>query len=188
MKIDARRFLEALMHMDSKKIEEIYRNNFPNVKRFVLQNKGQISDAEDVFQKALLQITVRYKKEKFDINSSFEGYLYTVCKNLWRRELNKKKKWVTTDAFYKLEDEDQDIAISILEQKQWELFKEGLEKISENCKKILTMFFAKVSYADMVKTMSYNSETVARQRVFKCKAKLTDIIKKDKRYASLKEI
>ena len=50
------------------------------------------------------------------------------------------------------------------------------------------MFFAKVPYADMVKTMNYNSETVARQRVFKCKTKLTDIIKKDNRYKSLKEI
>ena len=114
--------------------------------------------------------------------------MYTVCKNLWRRELNKQKKWVTTDNFYKLQDEGQDIALSILEQKKWELFKEGLEKLSENCKKILAMFFAKVSYANMVETMGYNSETVARQRVFKCKTKLTNIIKEDNRYNSLKDI
>ena len=52
----------------------------------MLQNKGGIADAEDIFQKALLQIAVRYKKEKCQIKSSFNAYLYTVCKNLWRRE------------------------------------------------------------------------------------------------------
>ena len=46
--------------------------------------EGNTTDAEDIFQKALLQIVVRYKKEKFQIKTSFEGYLFTVCKNLWR--------------------------------------------------------------------------------------------------------
>ncbi|MFT5891811.1 MAG: hypothetical protein ACI9Y7_001918, partial [Dokdonia sp.] len=49
-------------------------------------------------------------------------------------------------------------------------------------------FFAKVSYERMVKEMGYNSETVARQRVFKCKAKLTQTITSDHRYNSLKEL
>ena len=186
MNKDASLFLEALIRMDSKKIEEIYQKNLPSVKRFVLQNKGQISDAEDIFQKALLQITARYKREPFDINSNFEAYLFTVCKNLWRRELNKKKKWVTTDSFYKLEGEEHDIAMSIIEQKKWELFTEALQKLSDNCKAILGMFFAKIPYAKIVEKMNYSSETVARQRVFKCKNKLKDIIKKDSRFKSLK--
>ena len=56
--------LNALINGDSKKIESIYTDNFQSVKRFILQNKGNIEDAEDIFQKALLQIAVRYTKEK----------------------------------------------------------------------------------------------------------------------------
>ena len=79
-------------------------------------------------------------------------------------------------------------SLALLEQERWEIFKEGLTKLSENCRRILQLFFAKTSYAKMVEEFGYNSETVARQRVFKCKAKLTETIKNDTRYNSLREL
>lgn len=179
-------YLEALLKGNSKVIQSIYKQNFNKVKQFVLQNKGLSQDAEDVFQLALLQLTVRYKKEKFKINTSFEAYLFTVCKNLWRRELNKAKIKVTNKEKIELVDEETDLALSIIEQKRWELFQNSLKEISENCQQILKLFFAKVSYSEMVKKMQYSSETVARQRVFKCKVQLKKIIMNNKKYKELK--
>ena len=181
-------FLNALVQGDSKSIRIIYDTCFPFVKKFVLQNSGKIEDAEDVFQKALLQIAVRYKKEKFEIKNTFEAYLYSVCKNLWRRELNKSKNRVTNDGVIELVNEEKDQAMAIVEQKRQELFVEKLQKLSENCKKILTLFFAKVPYAEIAEQQNYSSETVVRQRVFKCKKKLIDLIKKDNRFNSLREL
>jgi RNA polymerase sigma factor (sigma-70 family) len=180
--------LNILLQGNSRDIQIIYEKNFPMVKRFILQNKGFKQDAEDIFQKAILQMVVRYKKEKFEIKTSFEAYLFTVCKNLWRRELNKSKNKVTNQEISELRSEEQDFAMAVLEQKRWELFTENLELISENCKKVLKLFFAKISYNKMVTELNYNSETVARQRVFKCKNKLKELIKKDKRYESLIEL
>ncbi len=180
--------LNTLLQGNSKYIQKVYEKNFPLVKRFVFQNRGKQEDAEDIFQKALLQIIVRYKKDKFIIKTSFEAYLFTVCKNLWRRELNKSKNKVTKKGILELESEEHDFAMAILEQKRWELFTENLELISNNCKKILKLFFAKVPYKRIVEELQYNSELVARQRVFKCKAKLKDLIKKDKRYESLTKL
>ncbi|WP_111685543.1 RNA polymerase sigma factor [Winogradskyella tangerina] len=185
---EPRYYLEGLVTNNESVVKDIYQKSFRNVIRFVSNNKGRREDAEDIFQKALLQLAVRYKKEKFEIKSSFEAYLFTVCKNLWRRELNKSKLKVTNDAVIELNSEDDDIAVSVLEQKRWELFTEALELISENCKAILKLFFAKVSYAIMVEQFNYNSETVARQRVFKCKNKLKDLVKSDVRYNELKSL
>lgn len=182
-----KRFLDALVQGDSKSIQSIYKTCFPFVKKFVLQNSGKIEDAEDIFQKALLQIAVRYKKETFEIKTTFEAYLYTVCKNLWRRELNKSKNRVTKDGTIELVNEEKDAAMAIVEQKRQELFTEKLQEISENCKKILTLFFAKIPYSEIAEEHGYSSETVVRQRVFKCKKKLIDLIKKDNRYISLIE-
>ncbi len=181
-------YLSSLLNNDSKVIMDIYTIVFPRVRKFILQNKGQQQDAEDIFQKALIQITVRYQKEKFEIKSSFEAYLFTSCKNLWRKELKKLKNRVTNDHIIELVPEERDMALTILEQKRWELFTEKLDLISENCKKVLTLFFNNTSYKDIVKKMGYNSETVARQRVFKCKAKLSEHIKDDQRYNSLKTL
>ena len=135
-----------------------------------------------------MQIAVRYRRESFEIKSSFEAYLFTACKNLWRRELNKTKTRVTDDGVMELKSEERDMALATLEQERWELFTEKLELISENCKKVLQLFFAKVSYSEIVKRLGYNSETVARQRVFKCKTKLMQTITNDQRYNSLKEL
>lgn len=181
-------FLDSLCTNNSKGIEIIYRNVFPKVLKFILQNKGQQVDAEDIFQKALIQITVRYRREPFEIKSSFDAYLFTACKNLWRRELNKSKTRVTDDGILELMSEDKDIALGILEQERWELFTEKLAMLSENCKKVLEKFFAKVSYERIVKDLGYSSETVARQRVFKCKKKLMQTITDDSRFNSLKEL
>jgi RNA polymerase sigma factor (sigma-70 family) len=180
--------LNALVSGDSKIIESIYTDNYQSVKRFILQNKGNTEDAEDVFQKALLQIAVRYKKDKFEIKSAFGGYLFTVCRNLWRRELNSKKNRVTNNTIVELYSEEKEFSLAVIEQKRQELFIEKLGLISDNCKKILSMFFSKTPYSEIVEQTDYNSETVVRQRVFKCKKKLTELIKSDKRFNSLKEL
>ena len=181
-------FLKALLSGNTTVIQQIYKRNFPKVKRFVLKNKGQQQDAEDIFQKVLIQMAVRYQKEKFEIKTSFEAYLFTACKNLWRRELNKQKNRVTDRLHIELVDDSKDMALALVEQQRWELFYESLEQLSENCQKILKLFFAKVSYAAIVKKMNYNSETVARQRVFKCKKKLTEQIKQNKKFKSLTQL
>ena len=138
-------YLNALINGDAEQISDIYKICFPNVKRFVIQNKGQQADAEDIFQKALLQLSVRYRKEQFEIKSSFEAYLFTVCKNLWCRELNKSKQEVTSDSVVELKNEERDMVLSVLEQQRWEFFQEKLELISDNCKEILKRFFKKNS-------------------------------------------
>jgi len=178
-------YLQAIVNGDSKTIKRIYATVLPKVIRFVFQNKGQEEDARDIFQKALLQLSVRYQKETFEITSSFEAYLFTVCKNLWRRELNKSKKEVTTDEVIELKDDSEDIIYSILDQKRWELFQDSIEKISINCRNVLKLFFAKTSYAEIMKQFNYSSETVVRQRVFKCKNKLITLVKSDKRFNEL---
>ncbi len=185
---DPNYFITGLKNNNEKVILEIYQKVFPNVKYFVLENKGQHADAEDVFQKALLQIMARVQVKSFQINSSFEAYLFVACKNLWRRELNKRKRLVTNDAVKEQGSEERELARSILEQERWEFFQEKLEAISGNCKEVLKRFFNKMSYKQIAEELDYNSESVVRQRVFKCKNKLTETIKKDLRFKELKEL
>ena len=184
---DNTQYLTSLVNGDSKLLDLLYKRVFPKVISFIRKNKGQLQDAEDIFQKALLQIALRYKREAFAINSSFEAYLFTACKNLWRRELNKSKLRVTNEKVIERAHIETEIALGIIEQKRWELFTEKIEQLSVNCQQILSLFFKKTPYNQIAKQMNYNSELVVRQRVFKCKAKLTSLIKNDSRFKALKE-
>ena len=85
-----------------------------------------------------------------------------------------------------LVDESVDLATFSLEQSQWDLYKEKFNELSDNCKVLLNKVFNKIPYRDIMIALGYASEGVARQRVFKCKARLIQLVKKDKRYRRLK--
>ncbi|WP_459210665.1 RNA polymerase sigma factor [Aquimarina rhabdastrellae] len=174
-------FIKALLQGDEIVIEEIYNRFFTKTLRFVLQNKGTHDEAKDIFQEALLAIIVAVQKRNLNINS-FEAYLMTVSKNMWRRELEKKKKRVIKDGSATLIDNDNDFALFILEQEQMQLYREMFHKLSDNCKEVLSLFFNNVSYESIVRELGYANINTARQRIFKCKSKLIKLIKSDIRF------
>ncbi|MCH2192641.1 sigma-70 family RNA polymerase sigma factor [Kordia sp.] len=181
-------FLSTLSKGKEEDILVFYQKVFPKVSRFIVSNNGRVSDAEDIFQKALLQVIVRYRKEPFAIKTSFENYFFTVCRNLWRRELNSSKlKTHHLDTLENISDVE-DSAFAIVEQERYELFSEKLALLSENCGNLLSLFFKRTPYVTIMQKMGYNSENVVRQRIFKCKKRLIELIKKDHRYDDLKDI
>ncbi|TPN87695.1 RNA polymerase sigma factor [Aquimarina algicola] len=180
--------LQSLISGNDAGILEIYKVIYPKVKRYVIRHDGTEDDAKDVLQKALLQLATRAQTKTFEINSSFEGYLFTTCKNVWRREVKISKNRVTNDTVIDLVHEEREIALAAFEQDQWELFQEKLQELSENCRKILEFFFNKIPYVQIAKTLGYATENTVRQRIFKCKGKLKESIQADARYNELKEL
>ncbi len=180
--------LQSLISGNDAGILEIYKVIYPKVKRYVIRHDGTEDNAKDVLQKALLQLATRAQTKTFEINSSFEGYLFTTCKNVWRREVKISKNRVTNDTVIDLVHEEREIALAAFEQDQWELFQEKLQELSENCRKILEFFFNKIPYVQIAKILGYATENTVRQRIFKCKGKLKESIQADARYNELKEL
>ena len=185
---DPNNLLEALVKGDSRGILKIYDLVFPAVLKFIFQNKGAREDAEDIFQRALMQIAAQVKVKGPENIENFQRYLYGVCKNLWRKELNSRKNWVINPSDQELssESEVQKDAIAVLENERWELYRRGFDQLSENCRQILTLFLKKKKYKEIAEELGYNSELVVSQRVFKCKDKLSKLIKKDPSFKNLK--
>jgi len=180
--------LESLVRGEDKGIKEIYTTLYPKVKAYICSHDGSEDDAKDVMQKALLQLSARAQDKDFKINSTFDGYFITICKNLWRRASKLSKSRVTNEGVLDLVHEEREIALAAYEQEKWELFQEKLLEISENCREVLGFFFKKIPYAKIADTLGYATENTVRQRIFKCKSKLKDAIQMDARYNELKEL
>ncbi len=175
-------FIQGFLGGEPDILRKIYTQTFPIVQGYILKRNGSEAQAEDIFQNALVTLFVKLKNNKLKIQS-FENYLFTVCRNLWRKECSKKR--VTNLDTIPLKDESVDLAKFSIEQSQWDLYQEKFQELSENCRKLLGMMFKKTPYKDIVGFFDYASETVARQRVFKCKSRLIQLIKKDARYLKL---
>jgi len=179
-------YLDGLKNGNTKIIVSIYTILYPKVRKFVLKNEGTEQESKEVFQDALFQLTARLKVSELHLKSSFQGYFFTICKNLWRKELNSKKRWVRNDDNREPPNEERDHSTDIIIEERKELFQEKLLELSENCRELLLAHFRKVPYSEIIERFNYASENVAFQRMFKCKKRLNDLVKKDRRYSKLK--
>lgn len=180
--------LDSLVKGNDKGILDIYKMMYPKILAYIKKHDGTEEDAKEIFQKALLQMVVRVSKGDFALTTSFGGYFFTVCRNLWIKETKISKHKVTNDTQLHLISEEREIALGALEQEKWDLFQEKLSSLSDNCKEVLAKVFEKKPYVQIADELGYNSENVVRQRVHKCKAKLKEAIQKDSRYLQMKEI
>lgn len=177
--------LEHLVDGNQHFYNSLYSTLWPKIRNYIIKNSGSTVEAEEVFQDGIFQTVVRAKTKGIVLKSSLEGYLFMVCKNLWLQELRSKKKKVRNDDLIELKNKDEETISKILHQEQWELFEEKFELLSKNCKDVLTEFFKKSPYSEIVKKFRYSSENTAFQRVFKCKKKLANLVKSDSRYKRL---
>lgn len=180
-------FLGAIHKRDNKTIQIIYNQFLGKVIAFVIKNNGTKEDAKDIFDQAIFQISARLERDQFQIKSSFEAFLFTACKNLWRRELNKRAhRQVTNSNVKELYYKEKQMTQATLEQERWELFQEKVTELSENCSQVLQLFFKRFSSKDIMKNLGYQSENTVRQRIFKCKKQLMKLVQNDARFVELK--
>ena len=185
-KVTAKEFMIGIVAGDSLVLQRVYTELFPKIRSFIIKLGGSEAEAEDIFQKVILQLSARIKVRGYTLEADPSAYLFQACKNLWYRELNKRKKRKVTNKDVKeLYYEPDDMAQSTLEQERWEIFHDKLSEISDNCKQVLVFYFQGMSAKEIMEMMDYQSENTVRQRIFKCKQKLIEAIKSDPLYKEL---
>lgn len=179
--IEINSFVNGIKNNDYNTIKEVYKICSPQIINMVMKNSGSEEDGKDVLQEALIIIYKKIQKPDFNLTSSFETYLYSVAKFVWLNKLKKKKvKVVTIDDKYKLISDEINEEDSIHAQ-NYRLFTLSIKKLSDECQKILKLYFDRNKGAEISKKMGYTLEYVKRKK-YKCKERLIDIIKSSKDY------
>ncbi len=181
------RFINAVLTNDREVLIEMYDKYLPKIIRFIVANSGTEEDAMDIFQDAIMIIYKKAKAQELEINRSFYNYLYTICRNLWLRELEKKRNARVTRTDLELESYMNIADITGLDEvvKEREVHKLYLDKFRElgdDCQNILRQFFAGVSMKAIAKHMGFASEGYAKKRKHVCQKKLIQSIKQDPRF------
>jgi RNA polymerase sigma factor (sigma-70 family) len=166
-------------------IKYVYKTCYDSVRKLILMNKGNDEDVRDVFQEALFTIYQKITFQKFQIQSSFNTYLYSVCKFLWIRELSKKKD------YEEITDEFPDLNIAGSLNQQYELtgskiFSKHFNELCEDCQKVLSMYFRNISMEEICNIMGYKNIQIAKDKKYRCKKNLLTRIYNDPEYQKLK--
>lgn len=158
---------------NGKVLKFVYKNHFPAIRNMIVNNSGTNDDAEDIFQDALVITYKNLVYREVVLSSTIKTYVYAICRNLWlqkitkagkNRERNNEMKYETNII---AEEEN-----NMQESGKYELYRKHFRLLSEDCRKILTMFLKKIPLKDIAATMNHKSVDYTKTRKYLCKKAL----------------
>ncbi len=183
----AKEILHGLKDRDTRVLDFIYDNFYFQIKIFITKNHGTEEDARDIYQDALMVIYQKQQKESLTLSCSFSTYLYSVCRLLWLKQLEKRKQQltVTEESGIFVEVNDNILDIFNLNEK-YKLYQDHFNRLSFSCQKVLELFLAGIPLKEIANILGFKSEQYAKKRKYQCKEKLVISIKSDPEYKTLK--
>ncbi|MCX6281869.1 MAG: sigma-70 family RNA polymerase sigma factor [Bacteroidetes bacterium] len=152
-------------------VKYIYREYFPMVRSIVSARNGNLEDAEDIFHDGLIIVHNRLKNNKFTLNSTLKTYLYSVCKNLWKRRLERKYRLLYAADTYISETDICDTEESQEEEssEKFRLYKKNFAQMPEFCRELLTHYILKTPLEEIARIMNYKDAEYVKARKYYCK-------------------
>jgi RNA polymerase sigma factor (sigma-70 family) len=180
--------LKGLKSNDNEVLNFIYRKYFPEIRFFVIKNSGSDEDAQDVFQEAIIIIYKKLRDGVLDLTCSFKTYLYSVCRIVWLKQLEKRK--IKKDGFSDNQvfvDLQEGVDEMAEEQERYKLYQKHFQTLHVDCQTILKLFLEKVPLKEIANRMNINSEKYLKKRKFQCKEILVKRIQNDPNFKKLED-
>ena len=163
--------LERISRGDEKALDYLYRKHYKMMTNIVLKNNGTEQEAKDIYQDALIIFWQKVISNQLVLTSKISTYIYSVCLNLWRKELERKSK-LSNEQKDEIEYIDQD------SKERSRIIRESIAQLGDTCKHILMYYyFDDMSMQDIADKLGMaNTETVKTKK-YKCKKRLDSLIK-----------
>lgn len=183
------KYIDALLTNNFALLHEAYKKFSGKIKLMILQHNGTEQDAADIFQEAWIAIYNMAKQKSFLLSGPLEPYLYTVCKNKWLTQLQKKgHAVVTTDSaaeyitesisFANIENNDLSAARKSLLLKK-------LAELGDTCRQLIAWSLTGKPMQEAAEKMGF-TYSYARKKKSECMAKLSQLVKQAPEYNDLK--
>ncbi len=185
-KYNVEEILDGIRLNDIKVLQYVYKTYYSYTKYFIINNSGHEDDAKDIFQEALVVIYRKLLDEQLTISCTFKTYLYSVCRLLWLKQLEKRKVKNETsldrENFIELADETKNLSV---QNEKYRLYQKYFNLLGKDCRKVLEMSLEKIPLKQIAEIMGYKSEKYAKKRKYQCKERLIKEIKKDPQFKEL---
>jgi RNA polymerase sigma factor (sigma-70 family) len=171
--------IDLLKKNDEKAIRDFYNENKNGFILFAKRYNLDEDDVIDVYQDAMIALMENAKKGKIDnLESSTNTYFFSIGKFMIFQKLKKQKKVFSTDDFSNLEylDEDYNEDENNL---QVALLQKGLDKLGEQCRKVLKLFYYEEKKLDEIQfELNYTNKDVLKSQKSRCLKQLKDLTNK----------
>lgn len=172
--------IALLKKEDEKTIRKLYDDNKKGFLFFANRYNLNSEDVLDVYQDAVIALIENAKKGKIDaLQSSISTYLFGIGKFMIFQKLKKEKKTFPTDDFKNLQFSEEEYSeeetnIQVL------LLQKALDKIGEQCRKVLQLFYYEEKKLDEIQEeLGYSNKDVLKSQKSRCLKQLKDLTKEN---------
>ena len=166
-----REILDKIAKGDESALKYLYKKYYRMMTKLVISNNGSEDEAKDIYQDALIVFWQKVIGGQLILTSRISTYLYSVCLNLWRKELDRKNR---------LSHEERDEAqyIDNDREEREKIIHECISELGDTCKRILTYYyFEKMSMQDIAEKLDFANTDTAKTKKYKCKKRLDQLVK-----------
>jgi RNA polymerase sigma factor (sigma-70 family) len=163
----------------------VYRSCYPNVRKLILSNSGTELDAQDIFQEGLTKVYQKIAEKGLKLRCEFGTYLYSVCRFLWLKELEKREAIPGTSTDTESLPDNASANNLIRENRELKLYEKHFRELSKECQKVLNMYFRNASMEEICVSMGYKNVQIAKDKKYRCKKTLTGKIYNNPDYKRL---
>ena len=152
-------------------LRELYKTHYPMIMNMVCSNSGTEQEARDIYQDALIVFWQKARSGNLVLTSKISTYVYSVCQNLWRKELDRKKR-----LSHEARDSSESIDMDSPEREK--IMAKCLSQLGETCRKVLMYYyFDEMSMQEIADKLGFANTDTAKTKKYKCKQKLDELVK-----------
>lgn len=163
--------LEKISKGDERALDYLYKKYYRMMINVVLKNNGTEDEAKDVYQEALLAFWQKAASGKLVLTSKISTFLYSICMNQWRKELDRKSR-LSNEEVDSAEYQGHD------GEERYKIVMDCINELGDTCKRILTYYyFDGLNMSDIAEKLNFANTDTAKTKKYKCKKKLDSLIK-----------
>ncbi|MGA0559289.1 RNA polymerase sigma factor [Larkinella sp. VNQ87] len=174
-------FYEALLRRDERAYHFLYASTYPSFRHWVLNNQGNEMDAEDAFQKGLLNFMLNLETGKYQLQAGtrITTVAFEYCKRLWITELRSARHRHRGEMPAHLELADtSDVEKDLERMDVVKSVQQSLSLLKDTCRKLLEWFYVdELPLREIAERLGMKEDSVKSKR-YQCAEKLKAIFQK----------
>lgn len=177
-------YIDGIVNGNSIIIDTIYKNYIPRIIEYIKRKGGNIEDAKDVFQEAIMIIFKKAQITGFELRSSFYSFLFGICRNIWLQKIipeTKKKKRIPEMNTVVISNHDEEE----IRRERFRIYEQCLQQLSPSNRMVLELSAQELSNKQIAEKMGIESHGYLRIKKMRAKKELTMLIQQHPMYKEL---
>lgn len=171
--------VDCLRRRESHVVHYLSDKYMPLIRLMIFHNGGSAEDAKDIFQDGLIILLEKIDEGNFVLKCKFKTYLYSVCENLWKTLLDKRRAAANYVSFSSQGAPERDIWEEMDRELHEKIFREAFEQMDQTSRDILKLSWQEMPGQEIAEILGLSYGYVRKR---KCEAQ-DELIEKIKQHS-----